>query len=257
MKEILIKSPKYGSHVIVIDDDDYDKVKNLKWCIKFSCGAYYARAWQYFDGGRTQVVLHRMISGAIKNDKVYFVDGDWKNCRKENIQLRMAAVYVDMGDYYKIVIHSIKHGVQEIMFDKDDYELVSRRYWGVCKTKGKPIYAQTSICGKTIKMHSLLTGIKNVDHANNNGIDNRRFNLRTSTASQNNLNIKIKSNNTTGFKGVFFVKSRNKYWAYISANGKRFGGGYFKKAEDAAKKYNELALLHHGAFASLNEVSCR
>ena len=60
-----------------------------------------------------------------------------------------------------------------------------------------------------------------VDHINHNKLDNRRENLRICTSQQNNINMPIRSNNTSGIKGVSWREDRQKWIARITINGKR------------------------------------
>ena len=58
-----------------------------------------------------------------------------------------------------------------------------------------------------ISVHRLIMGlqygdIRQVDHINHNGLNNRRNNLRICTFQENHRNSQHASNNTTGFKGV-------------------------------------------------------
>lgn len=255
MSEIIINSPKYGTHKITIDEDDSVVVKNYTWNIKYVNGRYSVRAWRRGTNreNRIQDVLHIVVIGAGKNDIVYFIDGDWKNCRKNNLKVCKDATYINMGHYHKIVVNSFTLGTHEILFDSDDLERVSKHTWIVSKHKNKEMYAVSKIGKRVMRMHNFILGQINIDHKNCNGIDNRKSNLRLSTTSQNNCN-KAKVKSATGFKGVYKLKNSPKFWAYVSFNGKRYGGGTFDKAEDAAKKYNELALIHHGNFAKLNSI---
>jgi hypothetical protein len=96
-----------------------------------------------------------------------------------------------------------------------------------------------------------------IDHINHNGLDNRRINLRFATIGQNNKNRKLSKVNTTGYRGVSIFKKKDGgilYKAAIFKDGKTYHGGYFKLAEDAAAKYNELALKFNGEFAGLNTL---
>lgn len=43
-----------------------------------------------------------------------------------------------------------------------------------------------------------------VDHINHDGLDNRKENLRIVTNSQNGMNRRLTSANTSGYKGVSF-----------------------------------------------------
>jgi hypothetical protein len=54
-----------------------------------------------------------------------------------------------------------------------------------------------------------------VDHVNRNKLDNRWENLRPATRAQNTANTSKQSNNTSGFKGVSYYKSRGKWEANL------------------------------------------
>jgi AP2 domain/HNH endonuclease len=88
-----------------------------------------------------------------------------------------------------------------------------------------------------------------VDHKNRNTLDNRFDNLRDSLGGQNQWNRGKPSNNTTGFKGVCYDKSRDKYTVYIQANHKRHFIGRFDTPEAAHAAYCEAAHRLHGDFA--------
>lgn len=91
-----------------------------------------------------------------------------------------------------------------------------------------------------------------VDHIDGNPHNNRRQNLRLATARQNQCNQKIRSDNTSGAKGVSWCKNRQKWQAGIYINGKRKALGRFDTKEEAFSAYKQAALLFHGAFARLN-----
>jgi hypothetical protein len=96
-----------------------------------------------------------------------------------------------------------------------------------------------------------------VDHANMNGLDNRRSNIRLCTRVQNIANYKVSSVNTSGFKGVIkeTSKLRPRPWrARIRIDGKLMSLGYFNTPAEAAKAYNAKAKEVYGDFAHLNPV---
>lgn len=110
--------------------------------------------------------------------------------------------------------------------------------------------------GKIIYMHREImrapSGL-DVDHINGNGLDNRRGNLRLATRKQNTRSQNgLYANNTSGFIGVSFSKSNEKWEARISPNGKSIIIGYFDDKEEAARARDKAALEHFGEFASLN-----
>ncbi len=93
-----------------------------------------------------------------------------------------------------------------------------------------------------------------VDHINGNGLDNRRKNLRICTRLQNVRNTPKRKDTQSKFKGVHFLKKRDKWIARIQVEGKRINSGYFNTELEAAKRYNELATKYHEEFAYLNPV---
>ena len=108
--------------------------------------------------------------------------------------------------------------------------------------------------GREIFMHMLIAGIKGADHANRNGLDNRRVNLRPATQVQQNANQGLRSDNTSGYKGVTWYGPRGKWMAYIKADGRRRHLGYFADPHAAAYAYNRAALEAFGEFAYLNPL---
>jgi hypothetical protein len=86
-----------------------------------------------------------------------------------------------------------------------------------------------------------------LDHINRVRSDNRPINLRKATRSQNNINARIRNDNSSGFKGV----ARNgKGWrAFIRHKGKQVHLGTFNTKEKAAAAYKEAATRLYGEFA--------
>jgi len=106
-----------------------------------------------------------------------------------------------------------------------------------------------------IAMHREITNAQKgmvVDHINGNTLDNQRFNLRVCTQGENTRNRAMSKNNTTGFKGVIWVRERNKYAAQITVNRKCKRIGYFNDPVEAAKAYDDAAKKYHGEFANIN-----
>ena len=63
------------------------------------------------------------------------------------------------------------------------------------------------------------------------------------------MNLKISSDNTTGFKGVSYHKQRKKFVSNIGFNGKLKHLGYYATAEQAHQAYVAAAKELHGEFA--------
>lgn len=100
-------------------------------------------------------------------------------------------------------------------------------------------------------INSKIPRNKVVDHINRNRLDNRRNNLRLGSIEENKRNVG-KFKGTSKYKGVSWKKSKNKWCAQIKTKGKVKHLGLFENQIDAAKRYNEEALLLHGNFACIN-----
>lgn len=73
-----------------------------------------------------------------------------------------------------------------------------------------------------------------LDHINGDRSDNRLANLREANNKQNQENIGLRANNSTGFRGVSFNTQSGKFEAYVQHNGRRIYAGRFEDAEQAA-----------------------
>lgn len=72
-----------------------------------------------------------------------------------------------------------------------------------------------------------------LDHQNRNTAVNKIENLREATNGQNQQNTRLRSNNTSGFKGVRWDKRDRKWRAQIAVEGRRIHLGFFDDILDA------------------------
>jgi hypothetical protein len=121
-------------------------------------------------------------------------------------------------------------------------------------------YIAIKVDGRLYRAHRLawlwMTGTvspKEIDHANRVRSDNRFCNLREATSAQNKHNASLRSNNTSGMKGVSYCKDRGKYVAQICVDGMHKNLGRFPTPEEAAAKYRAAADRLHGEFAHTGE----
>jgi len=94
-----------------------------------------------------------------------------------------------------------------------------------------------------------------LDHVDRNKANNRIGNLREATRSENVMNCGLRSNNTSGFRGVTWLKRRSRWVARIYVEGKREQIGYFKTAEEAGRAYEVKAKKLFGAFYTPQTLS--
>jgi len=141
------------------------------------------------------------------------------------------------------------------LIDAADLPIVNKYKW---KLVTKCAYQHTHYAETTTKpkiyMHNLIAppppGLT-TDHKNRNGMDNRRSNLRHGTDSQNSGNTKLRSDNTTGYKGVY-PRGGGKWGAQLVGKYGKFRSGPFDSIEHAAMAYDDFAREYYGEFARLN-----
>lgn len=108
---------------------------------------------------------------------------------------------------------------------------------------------------KTLRMHRLILPTDSrldIDHKDMNTLNNQCNNLRVASRSQNRSNTKIQSNNTTGYKGVYYHKKNDRWCAQIKVMGKFIYLGSFPSKEEAAAAYDLAAIQYFKEFARLN-----
>lgn len=149
---------------------------------------------------------------------------------------------------------------QYALVDDEDYEELSKHKWYAKKTTyGGFVAARNSpeINGKkkTIRMHRFImaaSAAMEVDHHNQNTLDNQRHNLRVCTKNQNQQNALSHKNSSSRFKGVSWNKRLGKWCAQIQLNKKNRYLALFYSEEAAAVAYDKRAVELFGEFARLN-----
>ena len=147
-----------------------------------------------------------------------------------------------------------------VLVDDEDYQLISAYRWHVWERREPGRYRTHGpyACGWVqrgdgggghLYMHRLITGWPMTDHANGDGLDNRRSNLRLANTVQNGWNSAPRGGATSRFKGVSWHDKSGKWQVYISAEGKRRFLGHFISEEDAGAAYAAAALEVQGQYA--------
>lgn len=143
------------------------------------------------------------------------------------------------------------------LVDDEDYEYLNQFKWCAHKTPNT-FYAVRNayINGKqvTVRMHAEILGISGGDHADGDGLNNQRCNLRICTHQQNMWNRQIHKITKYKYIGVQLNPHGGKWIARIRYNGKNIHIGSFVDEIDAAKAYNTKAIEFRGEFANLNKI---
>lgn len=140
---------------------------------------------------------------------------------------------------------------ESFYFDLEDYGRIKDFYWennhGYVVTK-KYHHDKTEY----IYMHRLLIDAQSgyvVDHIDRNRVNNIKNNLRVTDDSGNARNASIAKNNTSGFTGVTYDNSRNKWVAQITVDYQNKVIGRYIDKEDAIKARLEAETKYYGKFA--------
>lgn len=142
-----------------------------------------------------------------------------------------------------------------ILIDASDFEMINgeNRYIGInCGD-----YACFFKNDTQIFIHRLLMGLPNTydeetrlvaDHINGNTLDNRRSNLRVIKKEINPINCKKYKNNTSGVKGVSWLKRLNKWQVGIQINKKNIYLGVYSNFDEAVKVRKEAEDKYFGEY---------
>jgi hypothetical protein len=156
----------------------------------------------------------------------------------------------------------LTQGKEALVSDQDYKYLMQWKWYYLKANSGKGGYAARKgprPAQRQIYMHKGVAARKGlsgeIDHHDQNKLNNQRRNLRSTNHSGNAGNCGVRTNNKSGFKGVTQYK---RWCAQISIHGKMKGLGYFPGTEagkkQAARAYNKAAKAHFGKFAYLNKV---
>lgn len=137
--------------------------------------------------------------------------------------------------------------------DDDIFEFVKNIKWHLNKA-GYICYSKNN---NKVFLHRLIANTPDgyvTDHINGNKLDNLRSNLRVTTDKYNRINSGMRSDNSSGFRGVWYRKNRKRWQSEIKIDGKKYSLGCYSTPEEAASAYNKKAIELFGTYARLNEI---
>lgn len=223
----------YG-RLTVIRYDHTDKRGQARWYCQCSCG-------------ESKVVTTKELNyGSVKSCGCLNKESIAEIGKKRKKTWEPIPCIIKDTSCYKIPLTKNKFAIIDIQ----DYDLIKDHTWRYLKTG----YAAAHLGDKSeITLHRMLLGLNEnevikVDHKNRNRLDNRRCNLRKCNDFQNSWNSGLRSNNTSGVKGVSFYKRINKWVAYITVHKKYIHLGHFDNIEDAARIRKEAEVRYLGDF---------
>lgn len=150
------------------------------------------------------------------------------------------------GDLTAIIINSPKYGRKKVIIDTADLQRV-KDFPNTWVVKRDPTINDFYCGGKIqdingkrvqIYLHRWLTRCPKylqVDHFDNNPLNNRRSNLRVVTNAENQQNPKgAQRNSSSGILGVHWNSQTRKWKAHIEVNGKKNYIGSFASVDEAS-----------------------
>jgi len=155
---------------------------------------------------------------------------------------------------------TLTNGLQTLV-DDADFDWLSQYRW-YSNSGTNTTYARTTLYrdgwSKRVFMHRLIMQPNDdqvVDHINNDGLDNRRSNLRVCSRTENGRNA-LPHGKTSKFKGVSW-RAKDECWVmqiHIPNSGKKRVTELFPKdqEEQAARRHDHWAKEFHGEYAYLN-----
>lgn len=164
----------------------------------------------------------------------------------------------------KIKLTQGKHAI----VDDEDFERLSQYKWYYHHEGYAVRNSKENMRRRLISMHRIINNTpdgKVTDHINGDKLDNRKSNLRSCTHAENARNSKLRSDSSSGMKGVYKIIKKSKYTYWCGrVTGVRNGKQkvlcikHFPFTDEgklqAAKWYNEQVKIHFREFAKLNEV---
>lgn len=147
-----------------------------------------------------------------------------------------------------------KHKGKVTLVDDKDYEYLNQFNWYY---QAKDGYAVRNENGKTILMHRAILDVLDgfeIDHIDNDGLNNQSSNLRLATHQQNICNRSKNRFTDSIYKGVQKVgRSKLNTWSSrITYKNRQYFIGVFPTEITAAIAYDMWAKELFGEFASLN-----
>lgn len=205
----------------VIGFDGKDKHGFNSWACQCECGN----------------IIHNIITSSLTS-------GNTKSCgcirnesaKKAGLKLRKLNIYDLTGEYG--IGYTSKN--EPFYFDLEDYEKIKEYVWYYHNN-----YLITNIYNNNKCSHLYLHRLVlleekeindrtiDVDHINHVPYDDRKSNLRKSEHYQNITHCKKYNNNTSGVKGVFYDKERDKWKALLTINKKKVLDKRFNTKEEA------------------------
>ncbi len=232
---------KFGH--LLVKSYAYKKDSHSYWNCLCDCGNECVKSISYFNKSKylmCNVCMHSYTKKENSKDKVYIPFEEIAYQTKKN--------KIDIQGDITILNDKIKIDTKNL-----DLILSFKRYISI-NSSG---YPYMNWKGKELFLHRLIVGLpQNYDketqliseHINGNRLECTEDNLRICQKNLNPINCKIYKNNTSGYKGVTWIKKLNKWQVNLQYNKKNIYLGVYKNLEDAIKVRKEAEEKYFGEY---------
>jgi len=168
---------------------------------------------------------------------------------KRNKELNRKFNVYDLSGGYGIGFDS---NGKQFIFDLCNYEKIKKYNWHVKYDGYVEAHDENN---NYISLHRLIFNFPDfhIDHINHNPSDNRVENLRLVSREQNQANTKLRIDNTSGVKGVYYDKRHNRWMAYLQVAHQTYTRG-FQNKQDAIEYRKHLEEKYQGEYSYDNSM---
>lgn len=251
--EIKVLTKQYGEKVIILDDDNFDMVKDIKWRVvkskesKEYHDVFYARGFvpnklieKY---GQRQVRMHRILMGATKDVQIDHINHNGLDNRLSNLRIATNSqqtantrVQERSSTGFKGVSFRSKKNLYVCRIRVDN-KLIGG---GLFKNKYQAALKYNEMAIKYFGEYACINKLTEDEiKLSNQYIPNRIYNT-----------------NKTGYMGVSISKQKlkKKYISTIRFNNKNVHLGMFEYPKDAAIAYNNFIIKNNMDLRRLNII---
>lgn len=209
----------------------YCKGGNSYWNCVCECGKYYIAKGSSLKRGNTKSCgCYKSYTSMLNATKM------GKANQKNN------EIIIENG-YAKIKMSNCD---EFALIDIEDIPKIKDYCWNYQK---RSYYPSAKINGKRKYLHRIIMPNDDkrfvTDHINRNPLDNRKSNLRIVTQCVNCQNEDKRTTNTTGYKNISYISTRDIYVVAFRANHKNHYVGSYRYLETAVQKLEEYKKEHN------------
>lgn len=234
--EIIIKSRKYGQHLVLIDEGDYDAIKGNTLYLSKKANGFYVMICL---GGNKSKPLHSYLMKPPNGLMIDHKNRNGLDNRRENIRIATKA---------------------QNSYNKFDEKKSTSKFKGVYWAKDKDMWcARITLNDKVIAGGYFKCKIDAAHRYNELAMEHfgdfAYLNKFTEEDLKNRRNDPVwngRKRCSAGYKGVY--KAGNVWVAHIRENGKKVHIGCYKTSIEAADAFNKEAISFFGEGTFLNKL---